>query len=136
MTDQEIYECLMEKKAILKQIAANTETQLRFIRKLELRGLRRVIQEREKLISDLAAVSACLANEPGWESKQAMQFLVQAIAESYQNIMEVSRAALAAGMTERDKLKSKLQRMRTVRSGKNRYADTGVRAYCRINVKG
>lgn len=121
MEKQELIEgCLNKKKIILERLAANTETQRRFIPKRELRGLRRILRERDVLMEELAAVNRELASCPGWKiSPLALRF--RELALKQQAIMRNSGEALQEAILERNRIAAELNSKRTARNIKNRY---------------
>ncbi|GBG55730.1 hypothetical protein SPFL3102_03045 [Sporomusaceae bacterium FL31] len=137
MTDEEISKYLVKNIEILEKIAVNTNTQLRFIYRQEMRGLRRIIQERECLIGELTIVAELLSNQTEWENKAQFQPLLQTIRDKQKQILNLSRDGLEAAMTERNKLKAKLQRFRVMRNVQNRYVNVWMPPFgSRINAKG
>lgn len=137
MTDEEIGEYLVKNIEILEKIAVNTNTQLRFIQRQEMRGLRRIIQERECLIVELTSITEILSNQNGWKNKPQFQLLLQAISDKQKQILNLSRNGLEAAMAERNKLKAKLRQFRVMRNVQNRYVNVWIPPFgSRINAKG
>lgn len=136
MTDEEIGEYLVKNIEILEKIAVNTNTQLRFIHRQEMRGLRRIIQERECLIVELTSITEILSNQTGWKNKPRFQLLLQAVSDKQKQILNLSRDGLEAAMAERNKLKAKLQRFRVMRNVQNRYVNVWMPSFRnQINAK-
>lgn len=137
MTDEEIGEYLVKNIEILEKIAVNTNTQLRFIQRQEMRGLRRIIQERECLIVELTSITEILSNQTGWKNKPQFQLLLQAVSDKQKQILNLSRNGLEAAMAERNKLKAKLRQFRVMRNVQNRYVNVWIPPFgSRINAKG
>ncbi|QJW45451.1 hypothetical protein HA075_06255 [bacterium BFN5] len=137
MTDEEIGEYLVKNIEILEKIAVNTNTQLRFIQRQEMRGLRRIIQERECLIGELTIVAEILSNQTEWKNKPRFQALLQAVSDKQKQILKLSRDGIEAAMIERNNLKSKLQRFRVMRNVQNRYVNVWMPPFrSRLNAKG
>lgn len=137
MTDEEIGEYLVKNIEILEKIAVNTNTQLRFIQRQEMRGLRRIIQERECLIVELTSITEILSNQTGWKNKPQFQLLLQAVSDKQKQILNLSRNGLEEAMAERNKLKAKLRQFRVMRNVQNRYVNVWIPPFgSRINAKG
>lgn len=136
MTDEEISEYLVKNIGILEKILVNTNTQLRFIHRQEMRGLRRIIQERECLIGELAVVAEILSNQTGWKNKAQFQPLLQTIRDKQKQILNLSRDGIEAAMIERNNLKAKLRRFRVMRNVQNCYVNVWMPPFgSRINAK-
>lgn len=137
MTDEEIGEYLVKNIEILEKIAVNTNTQLRFIQRQEMRGLRRIIQERECLIDDLTIIAEILRNQTCWKNKPQFQPLLKAIRDKQKQILNLSREGIEAAMIERNSLKAKLRQFRVMRNVQNRYVNVWIPPFgSRINAKG
>lgn len=137
MTDEEISKYLVKNIEILEKITVNTNTQLRFIHRQEMRGLRRIIQERECLIGELRIVAEILSNQTEWENKPWFQPLLQAVRDKQKQILNLSRAGIEAAMIERNNLKAKLRQFRVMRNVQNRYVSIWTPSFgSRINAKG
>lgn len=137
MAQQQLLACLTQKKELLDRIKANTETQMRLITRQDIRGLRRVIGERQKLIEEFAALASHMKQYREWEYHDEAQPLLLSIAERHRLVIEISRTTMELLKTERDNLKD---RLRQVRLGKTVYHSyTTVRPPARgsyINTKG
>jgi hypothetical protein len=137
MTDEEIGEYLVKNIEILEKIAVKTNTQLRFIQRQEMRGLRRIIQERERLIDELTIIAEILRNQTGWKNKPQFQPLLQAIRDKQKQILNLSREGIEAAMIERNSLKAKLRQFRVMRNVQNHYVNVWIPPFgSRINAKG
>ena len=131
-------DCLTKKRQILEAIAANTETQGRFIQSRKMKGLKRVLKEREALLQELAAVNAELADDQTWKSRQDLAGLIQEIAGRQQEIMERSNQVLQQAVTERACIAAELRKSKIGRQVNNHYVNPwGVMPQGRrINEKG
>lgn len=118
----EIQDRLLLKLEILEKIGANTDTQSRFIRKRELRGLRRLLRERAALISELEAVSRELESVGGWEGSEGLQAMARTIAAKQREIMDRANAVLREAVTERERIGSELKNIRIRRRAAREYA--------------
>jgi hypothetical protein len=137
MNDHEMLELLMDYRKLLKKITALTQTQLRFICRQDIRGLKRVIQERESLIAEAGSVQQILQKQPGWENQLQFKSLQQEIAAEQRIILAMSRKGLEAAQLEKNKLKNTLQRFRQMRTAQNRYVNDWMpKSSHRFNAKG
>lgn len=135
---ENIEDCLNRKLAILEKIAANTDTQLRFIPRREMRGLRRVLRERDALLEGLVDVNRDLARNSGWKSMPVLAAKIQELALKQVEILARSRQALQGAIMERNRVVAELNSSRVGRNIKNRYVNhwTVMAQGCRINEKG
>lgn len=133
-----IEEYLNRKLAILEKIAANTETQRRFIPRRDMRGLRRVLREREALIEGLADVNRDLARNPGWKTMTALAAKMQEMTMKQKEILARSSQVLQQAIMERNRIAAELNSSRVVRYIKTRYVNhwTIMARGGRINEKG
>lgn len=133
-----IRDCLDKKNEILEKIAANTETQYRFIRKREMRGLQRVLREREALIKELLSINLALSQEKGWETRQETASIMQGMKEKQQEILERSRQVIEEAIAERNYIGMELKSSRVRQQVKNQYMNpwAAVTPGRRFNEKG
>lgn len=133
-----IRDCLDKKNEILEKIAANTETQYRFIRKREMRGLQRVLREREALIKELLSINLALSQEKGWETRQEAVSIMQGMKEKQQEILERSRQVIEEAIAERNYIGMELKSSRVRQQVKNQYMNpwAAVTPGRRFNEKG
>ena len=131
-------DCLTKKNEILEKIAANTETQYRFIRKREMRGLRRVLREREALIKELLSINLALSQEKGWETKQELISIIQVLKDKQQEILARSRQVIEEAIAERNYIGMELKSSRVRQQVKNQYMNpwAAVTPGRRFNEKG
>lgn len=112
---------LMQKIKILEKIAANTETQSRFIHKRELRGLARVLGEREKLLEELATLNKELASYSTWNNMPALAPMLRDITHQQQELLKRSRHVLQEAVAERALIARELKNTKIERRVKNGY---------------
>jgi flagellar biosynthesis/type III secretory pathway chaperone len=139
MEQREAIEYYLERKmGILEKIAANTETQRRFIPRRELRGLRRVLREREALLQELAALNREIAGSLKWKTVNTLTPQFQAIAARQREIMNHAAQALQEAAMERNRIAAELNGSKKTRSIRNQYVNhwTVLAPGCRINEKG
>ncbi len=121
MTRDEIQQLLEQQLELLERIRANTETQRYFIRQRELRGLGRMLQEREVLINQLGAVRQAVEAFADWRNDPGLERLVESIElkrdETFQLINCVYREALA----EKQRIGAEIKNLRLKRQLKNQY---------------
>ena len=112
---------LKQKNKILDKIAANTETQYRFIHKREMRGLRRVLREREVLIKELIGINLELSQDQSWKSNQGVVTLVQEMNLKQQEILDRSRQVIQEAITERTRIAAEIKSSRVRQQVKTQY---------------
>ena len=115
--------CLIKKRQILEKIAANTETQCRFIHKREMKGLERVLDEREVLLDGLARINKELANDSAWKNAVALAPMVRDITHQQQELLERSKQVLQEAIAERACIAAELKNNRIRRQVKNGYVN-------------
>lgn len=116
-----INDYLQKKKKIIEKIARNTETQGRFIHKREMRGLRRVLREREAFIQELATIDFLLSQEPSWKQSQELMAIAQEMNLRQQEILECSRQVIQQAVTERARIAMELKCSRVRQQVKTQY---------------
>jgi hypothetical protein len=116
-----------KKEQILDKLAANTETQCRFIHKREMRGLGRVLGERAVLLQELSAVNKKLVNDPTWKKLPALAPVIREIAHKQQELLERSGQALQEAMAERALIATELKNNKINRQVKNGYVNPWAR---------
>lgn len=117
---------LNQKMQILDKIAANTETQCRFIHKRKMKGLKRTLRERAVLIEELVAINAELASDQSWESIPRLMAMMQDTTNKQQEIMDRSRQALQQAVAERACIASELRNSKVQRQLKSQYVNPWV----------
>jgi hypothetical protein len=130
--------CFNKKLQILEKIAANTETQYRFIHRREMRGLKRVLRERDALIRELAAINEELSSDQTWKSMQELTPMLQAISRKEQDIMERGRQVMQEAVAERARIAAELKQSKARRQVENQYLNPWaiVARGSRINQRG
>lgn len=118
--------CLTQKMAIIEQLAANTATEGRFIHKREMRGLGRVLEERENLLAALAVVNKKLAGGKYRLDSPPLVAMSQDIKDKEKKLMTGSRQALRDAVAERDLIAAELKQNRIERQVKNGYVHPWV----------
>jgi hypothetical protein len=115
--------CLSQKTQILEKIAANTETQCRFIHGRKMKGLNRVLRERAALIEELAAINAELASDQTWKSLPRLTAMMQDTSNKQMEIMERSHQVLQQAITEKACIAAELKNSRVQRQVKSQYVN-------------
>ncbi len=116
-----------KKKQILDKLAANTETQCRFIHKREMRGLGRVLGERAVLLQELSAVNKELVSDPTWKKLPALAPVIRDIAQKQQELLKRSDQVLQEAMAERALIATELKNNKINRQVKNGYVNPWAR---------
>lgn len=129
---------LIRKRDILEKIAAKTETQRRFIHKGEMRGLGRVLRERDALIDELVAINIELAREQAWKEVQGLRPMIQDIINREQAIIERSKQVLQEAIAEKARIAAELRNRKVQQQVKNQYINPWavVGRGSRINERG
>ncbi len=133
MTETEYYHRLQNKLALLDKIAVNTGIQFKFVLRLEIRGLQRLLRERTKLLHALT-----MLNESIRENKAdsiRCRLLQKQIKARQQEITVLNEQAIQAAMLERDKLATALRSSRRQRQVTAQYQQSWRAGRC-YNRKG
>lgn len=138
MSSAEIREFLAEKMAILDKIGINTAVQNKFVRRREMRGLRRLLRERAALIDELGAVTRRLAVDKGWQGSGLFDDELQAIAARQKEVLDGCDQVLQLAMAERTRIAADINNNRLMRRAKSNYVNKWtIAAFSnRLNVKG
>lgn len=136
--EERLGDYLTEKLEILEKMIANTETQSRFIHKREMRGLRRILREREALLGKLLAVNNQLTIDQGWKNSKQLMAVQQAIADRQAQLLKQSSQVITQAVTERTRIAAELNSSRMAKNLQNRYANpwATVSQGSRLNAKG
>ncbi len=123
MNQDKTLECLKKKLEILKKIGTNTEIQIRFVRRREMTGIRRLLREREKLIDELAAVHAQMSecNQKYSRYPAEIASLIHELGDMQQNVLDANTKLLREALCERSRIADDLKNIRLKRNLNNRY---------------
>jgi len=129
---------LNQKLQILKQLAANTETQYRFIPRREMNGLGRVLDEREVLLEQLAALNNQLAKDQSWKNLKMLAPLLRDVSNQEQRLIQRSKEVLQDAINEQKLIAAELKNSKVQRQVNNQYVNpwTIMGRGGRINAKG
>ena len=108
MTQEEYVELLYEKKMILSKIVENTERQVRFIRRLALVGLKRLLRERAKLLNELALLVVKEDEGGRWQDEPEIQAICQQIHKLQQMLIAVNALTLRSALAEKKDIADQL----------------------------
>lgn len=122
MNQYQLLAYLNQKNDLLGEMKANTETQLRFIARQDIRGLRRLIQERQQLIDAFATLCLQVRQYGDWNSNREIQPLLLTIEERQRDVMELSQRVKQLLENERDTIRDRLRQVRQRRVAHNYYA--------------
>ena len=139
MGQREQASCYLNKKLqILTELAANTETQYRFIPRREMNGLGRVLDEREVLLEQLATLNNQLAKDQSWKNMTILAPLLQDITNQEQQLIQRSKEVLQDAVTERQLIATELKNSKVQRQVNNQYINPWaiMGRGGRINAKG
>ena len=112
-----------EKMQILEKIAANTETQCRFIHKREMRGLGRVLRERGVLLEQLSMLSNELAKDQDWKGIPDLASMIRDVNDQQQAVLARSMQVLQQAVAEHELIAIELKNSKVQRQVKNRYVN-------------
>lgn len=137
MDDQDILNLLVRKIETLEKIRINTAIQLRFVRRHEMRGLQRLLNEREKLFSLLNTINKELSSDESWKNNKEAESLVKDIREKQAEILAINSQILSAALDEKEKIYSELKQIRV----RNRIQNVYIRRWyprggTNFNLKG
>lgn len=137
LTQEDAQKCLIRKKEIVGAIVANTETQGRFIKARKMKGMRRILREREALLNDLAAVNAQLNRDSSWKKHGQLVFLAQEIEKKQQELLERSKYVVQEAIAERSQIAYELQKSKIGKQVRQTYVNPWVSQLsgARINEK-
>ncbi|MEN6565544.1 MAG: hypothetical protein ABFC57_04525 [Veillonellales bacterium] len=129
---------LTQKMEIINKLSANTETQCRFIHKREMKGLGRVLREREVLLNELAMLNKELASDQTWEYVSAAASMIRNITDKQQELLERSKQVLQEAVAEHALIATELKSSKIRRHVKNEYVNTWTMISRRrlLNVRG
>ena len=119
------YDSLVNKLKLLLQIEKNTRTQLRFVRRHEMRGLQRLLRERAKLIHQLTMLNAEISAFPEEPATEEANILCRQIREREQAILVYNEATVQTAKAERDNLAESLKKIRQYRHLREGYRPKG-----------
>ncbi|WP_378953336.1 hypothetical protein [Pelosinus sp. sgz500959] len=114
---------LHKKIKVLEKIAANTESQYRFIHKREMKGLGRVLGEREVLLEELLTLNQALVREGNWQHVSELASVILDITKKQQELLERSRQVLQEAMIERTRIATELKNGKIHRSVRSQYVN-------------
>ncbi len=138
MTQAEVRNRLELKLAVLEKIRLNTETQGRFIRKREMRGLNRLLRERAALITELEAVNRELESQSDWRTMGELNSLIDAVDAKERETRDFAGKVMREAVAEREQIGSELKNIRLRRQAARKYAlpQSALSRFGRLNVKG
>ncbi|MDF2874087.1 MAG: hypothetical protein K0R22_770 [Sporomusa sp.] len=137
MLYQDIKELLNRKLAIIKKLNTNTETQSRFVRRRELRGLNRLLRERASLIDELVTVSGRLQGGHCQYTTE-LQAMATAIDQAQKAALNACDQVLREALVEHRQIAAELSNIKVLRQAKGRYLQqwTVMAAGANFSVKG
>jgi hypothetical protein len=123
MKPSEVINHLTHKLKILEEIQVNTEKQCRFVRKGEMRGLRRLLSERAVLISDLFRLNGELAGEHSRNYPPGSEKLLEDIAAKKLEILGSCDRVLQEALAAREQIGDQLRDVRRGRQLQHQYVN-------------
>ncbi|SMD09793.1 hypothetical protein [Sporomusa malonica] len=120
---EEAYCCLNQKIQILEKIAANTETQCRFIQNRKMKGLERVLRERAELLEELVAINAALASDQSWQLLPQLVAMMQDTTNKQKEMINRSHQVLQQAIDEKACIAAELKNSKIQRQVKSQYVN-------------
>lgn len=129
---------LARKSELLGQMTANTKKLQRFVRNRNMLGLKRVLQEMDRLLEEIFAVNTMLSSQDiGWQQLDGFQAITQALALQQTALIAAYQQTLQAVAAERQQIGNELREIRAAQCLKNSYASNWApRPGGRLSVKG
>lgn len=121
--NETIDDCLLKKMTLLGKIAANINTQSRFIQRREMKGLSRVAGEWEALINELKRMDQELAGKLAREKRSLLLPAIQVIDEKQKKILNHGYQVLREAMTERSRIAAELAASKQMKQLHKGYVD-------------
>jgi hypothetical protein len=138
MEPNKVFDYLQRQLKILEEIKVNTDKQGRFVRRGEMRGLRRLLGERQVLIDELVDLTGKLAGDHPRSYLPDAEKLRKDIAARKLEIRDSFDKALREAMTARARIGVQLRDIRTGRRLQHQYVScwTAPEQGSRFNKKG
>lgn len=139
MNQFELKECLAQKRQIIQRILANNETQRLFIKRQNMKGLQRLLLERDTLIGQLTTVEGKLRNAGGnWRQAAEWKEILQPINQERSALLDSCKLVAQEAIAARLQIADKLREIKAGRLLKDHYAPpwTGMGAGCQLSIKG
>ncbi len=138
MLSKDVEELLHRKLAIIKKLNTNTETQSRFVRRRELKGLNRLLRERAALIDELVTVSDRLKGSGSDPYPAALRAMATTVEKEQQAALTACDQVLREALVEHKQIAAELNNLKVLRQAKGRYLHqwTVMAAGASFNVKG
>lgn len=115
--------CLNQKREIIEKIIDNASIHRHFIAKREMRGLKRVLNEREALINKLGAINQELSLDRSWKGESRLAPLIKEIAQKEQKIIELSNQIIREAVAEKNCIAAELKQSKVHRQVRNQYVN-------------
>ncbi|MDR3562186.1 MAG: hypothetical protein P4N59_12225 [Negativicutes bacterium] len=126
MKQQEVCDLLTKKLELLTKITANTATHLRFVRRHEMVGLKRVLRERGLLLRELAAIDQQNGawHYDNWKDCRPVSELVSAVAARLREVVDGDAVVRQAAMEEKNLIAARLHSIKMSKNLQTRYVAT------------
>lgn len=129
---------LTRKSELLDQMTANNEKLRSFIPKRNMLGLKRALQEMDRLIEELSAINILLTSQVnGWQQPAGFRAAAKDLALQQTALVTAYRQTLQAAAAEQQQIAGELRELRAAQRLQTGY--TGPWASCpggRLSVKG
>lgn len=116
-----VQDLLLQQEQVWTEIIAKTQTQLRFIGRREMKGLGRVLRERQHLIDKLSDIRRALLLESGWDVTREFQLLRQQIGLKEAEAIRLSEQAVQAAREERRQIAAELRQVKVRKTVQHTY---------------
>lgn len=139
MNKFELKECLTQKRQIMQRILTNNDTQRYFIQRQNMKGLQRLLLERDQLIEEFTAVEVRLKSAAdNWQQASEWQAILQIVKEEQFAMLNSCKLVVQEAGAARRQIAAKLREIKAGRLLKNHYEPPwpGTVAGCQLSIKG
>lgn len=113
---------LARKSELLGQMTANTEKLQRFIRKRNMLGLKRVLQELDRQIEEVLAIDTMLASQDmDWQQLAGFRDITKSLALQQITLIAAYRQTLQTAAAQRQQIAGELRSIRNAQHLKEGY---------------
>lgn len=116
-------EKLLKKREIFGQLEKNSQVQGRFIQQGKMKGLQRVLEEREVLLEELRLVHEKLEQETGWKQQAELLPLIRELAALQERLLCRSTENIQQAMAERSAIAHEMHKRKLGRQVRQQYTN-------------
>lgn len=118
----EVKICMTQKIEVIEKLIKNHEFQLRFIRRREMRGMKRLLRERAELIENFITVDKQLRSHGSLEQVAVYADLMQEIETKQLIMLDLGKQAVQAAIAEQHNIAEELRNVKTNHQLANYYS--------------